>query len=319
MKPNYSLDAWLFDVTKAPLFAATVGPDGKPNNVPVFRRNALIASDTGDVVGIVGNDYRLFTNREALDLCRGFCRQAFPDTKDSDWMFAAAHGPASRSRVAMDLFHQSCAIHFAGGFAAEAFTPFVRITNSYDASRAVRLDVGFMRGMCSNGMIFYEAVAKIMASHTEEGIRRLKFSHPFEGIESLTRKFESSVSALRAVVVSPDQGLEIARRVIGLPDLPEKPTPRMVADQETLDADLCRRRNRYFNELGANAYSVLNVLTDFASHPLEGNSRMRRDRPTLQRMAGRWLREFQDAANSPGFSLRGHIESLSPQNSQRRK
>lgn len=147
----------------------------------------------------------------------------------------------------------------------------------------------------------------------------LPFSHPFDGIQSLTRQFQNSVSELRGVDVSPDQGLEITRRVIGLPDLPEKPTPRMVADQQTLDADLCHRRNRYFAELGANAYSVLNVLTDFASHPPDGNSRMRRDRPTLQRMAGRWLRDFQDAAKRPGFSLKAHIEGLNPRASQPRK
>jgi len=126
MKPIYPLDAWLFDVTKAPLFAATVGPGGESKKVPVLRRNALIASDTGEVVGIGGSDSRLFTNREA--------------------------------------------------------------------------------------------VAKIMASH-----------------------------------------------------------------------------------------------------PPVRNSRMRRDRPTLQRMAGRWLRDFQDAAKRPGFSLRGHIESLRPRDSQRRQ
>ena len=85
----------------------------------------------------------------------------------------------------------------------------------------------------------------------------------------------------------------------------------MVADQSALDADLWHRSERYFRELGPNAYAVLNVLTDFASHPPE-NSRMRRDRPTLQRMAGRWLREFRDASKVPGFAMAEHIKGLSP-------
>jgi hypothetical protein len=319
MKANYPLESWLFNVKKAPLVALVQERDGALAQVPVARRNALIAADTGEVVGIVGNDYKLFTNQEALDLCRSFCREAFPDTSDSDWMFAAAHGPASRSRVALDLFHRSCAIHFGGSFNAEDFTPFVRITNSYDASRAVRLDVGFMRGLCSNGMIFHEAVAKIMASHTDEGIRRLKFARPFEGMAALTAQFETTVSDLRSVEVTPDQGLDIARRVIDWPVLPDEPSPRMVIDQAALDADLRKRNNRYFQELGGNAYSVLNVLTDIASHPPQNNTRMRRDQPTLQRIAGRWVRDFRDASKKPGFSLPEHIESLRPTTSGPRK
>jgi hypothetical protein len=128
---------------------------------------------------------------------------------------------------------------------------------------------------------------------------------------ALTQQFEGTVSDLRSVEVTQDQGLKITRRAIDWPVLPEKPTPRMVADQSALDADLWHRSERYFRELGPNAYAVLNVLTDFASHPPE-NSRMRRDRPTLQRMAGRWLREFRDASKVPGFAMAEHIKGLSP-------
>ena len=175
MKANLPPDAWLFNVKKAALFA-TVTKDGKTQYIPSNSRIALVDADADEVVGIVSHNYRLFTNREAIDLCREFCLEAFTDTKDSEWVFRVAHGPASRSWVAMDLFHRSCAINLGGGFVTEDFTPFVRVTNSYNASRAVRLDVGFMRGMCSNGMIFSEEAAKIFASHTDVGISRLKFS-----------------------------------------------------------------------------------------------------------------------------------------------
>ena len=92
------------------------------------------------------------------------------------------------SWVAMDLFHRSCAINLGGG-ASEAFTPFVRVTNSYNASRAVRLDVGFMRGMCSNGMISPRRPRRFSPRTPMRESRRLKFSHPFEGMAALIKQF----------------------------------------------------------------------------------------------------------------------------------
>ena len=305
---NTNPESWLFNVEKAPLFA-TVTKDGEIQRIPSKRRIALVDTDAGEVVGVVGNDYRLFTNREAIDLCREFCLEAFPDTKDAEWVFREAHGPASRSWVAMDLFHRSCAINLGGGRTTEDFTPYVRITNSYNTSRAVRLDVGFMRGMCANGMIFSVDAAKILASHTDEGISRLRFSHPFDGMAALIKKFGETVADVRAVDVTSEEGAEIARRVIGWPVLPDKATPRQRDDQRVLDADLGERRNRYFGELGANAYAAFNLMTDIASHP-PASPRFRRDRPSLERLAGAWLRDFREEAARPGFTIADHLKAL---------
>ena len=308
MKTNLPPDAWLFNVEKAPLFT-TVIKEGEIRRISSARRIALVDTDAGEIVGVVSNDYHLFTNREALDLSLKFCLEAFPDTSASEWVFREAHGPTSRSWVAMDLFHRSCAINLGGGLASEDFTPFVRVTNSYNTSRAVRLDVGFMRGMCSNGMIFSEEAAKILASHTDEGIRRLKITHPFEGMAALIKQFGETVAEVRAVKVTSEEGAEIARRVIGWPVLPDKATPRQRAEQHLLDADLLTRRNQYFRELGENAYAAFNVMTDLASHPPK-NSRFRRDRPSLERRAGAWLRGFRKDSHRPDFSIAGHIAEM---------
>ncbi len=212
--------------------------------------------------------------------------------------------------VAMDLFHGACAIHFAGNGAPEAFTPFVRIVNSYNASRAVRLDVGFMRGVCSNGMIFAEQVAKIRASHTAEGISRLKISQPFGNMGGLVSQFSSALAAVRAVNVSPDQASEIVRQVIGWPNLPERATDRRRDDLTAMEMDLKDRRDRYFAELGSNAYAVFIIVTDLASHPPVVRSFLR-GRPALERAAGAWLRSFVAATKCSAFSVDGHTRDLS--------
>lgn len=50
-------------------------------------------------------------------------------------------------------------------------------------------------------------------------------------------------------------------------------------------------------------------MTDIASRPPQ-SPRFRRDRPTLDRRAGAWLRDFNVAVARPGFSMAGHLLEL---------
>ena len=52
-----------------------------------------------------------------------------------------------------------------------------------------------------------------------------------------------------------------------------------------------------------------NTMTDIASRPPQ-SPRFRRDRFTLERRAGVWLRDFRIAASRPGFSITGHLAEL---------
>ncbi len=82
----------------------------------------------------------------------------------------------------------------------------------------------------------------------------------------------------------------------------QKPWER--ADQTTLDADLETRLGRYFRDLGANALFPSSFSPLPSSFP---SPRLRRDRPTLERRAGAWLRDFTVAAAKPGFSVASHF------------
>jgi hypothetical protein len=52
-----------------------------------------------------------------------------------------------------------------------------------------------------------------------------------------------------------------------------------------------------------------NTMTDIASRPPQ-SPRFRRDRPTLERRAGVWLRDFMIAASRTGFSVAAHLDGL---------
>ena len=125
MTRNLSPTGWFFPIEEAPVHA-TVTHQGVARSVLVPGKKALVAAGTGKIVGIVGAGYKVFTNREAVDLCQKFCLGAFPDTKPAEWAFAKGHGPGTRSWAALDIHHQAHAMNLMGipGGPSETFTPY---------------------------------------------------------------------------------------------------------------------------------------------------------------------------------------------------
>ena len=104
MRRNSSHADWFFPIDEAPVLV-TVTHKGVARNVRVPHKKALIAADTGDILGVVGVGYKMFTNQQAVTLCHKFCLEAFPDTTPAEWTFVEGHGPGTRSWAAMDIHH----------------------------------------------------------------------------------------------------------------------------------------------------------------------------------------------------------------------
>jgi hypothetical protein len=301
---------WLFSVGEAPVLAA-VSSGGITRNIHIKGKKALIAMDTGEVVGVVGDGYKVFTNQQAIELCQSFCRETFPDTTPHEWEYQMAHGPSTRSWAAMDILHRSHTMNLMGieGGESEIYTPYARITNSYNGSRALRIDVGFMRRHCANGVIFEQEAATVKVPHTRRGMHALKIAKPFSSMTALCDNFRTTLTGVRQVSLNRDEASKLVRAVAGWPILTSSPKPTDRRDQEALDADLEARVDAYRRELGENAYAAFNAMTDIAAHPPR-SPRFRRDRPTLERRAGAWLRDFATVAAEPGFTIQGHLDQI---------
>ena len=64
--------------------------------------------------------------------------------------------------------------------------------------------------------------------------------------------------------------------------------------------------NKYSHELGENAYAVLNAITDLASNR-PNNRYLRRDKHSLQKLAGEWLVEFRTRCQDDEFCLEEYL------------
>jgi hypothetical protein len=274
---------------------------------PVPGRKAILNAKTRDVLGIVSRDYRIVTNEQALGWAMECCGAAFPETKPVEWEVSAADAPGTAGHCYIDLEHRSGAIDFSlapGADKPEAYGPFVRVTNSYNGLRALAFDVGFLRKVCKNGLILRESLVRFSFAHSRQDIGSvIRFDVPKAPLAAAKASFGAFLQTLREQAVANDHffPLVVAALSIRAPD-PSEADARTAHQWEALAAHVRDLQGRYTSDLGQNAYAVLNVITDFASQP-PTSELVRRERHSLQRLAGAWVAEVSRRCRQPGFRL----------------
>jgi hypothetical protein len=300
----------MFEVAMRPLFVR-VGNQEKP----VRDSQAIVEMPSGRVVSVVGRGYRLVSHAEALGLAHDCAREAFPETKPGEWQVASVDAPSTGGTCFIDLAHNSAALDFSGLAAndkPEVYGPFVRVTNSYNRTRALCFDIGYSRKVCKNGLILRNALISFKMSHQRREIREaVKFEIAHDRLAKQKQEFQAFLARLQACAVPSNAIADFASDVLGFQappaDLP-KAEARWTA-WENLRQLVAAASQRYEQDLGANAYAVLNVVTEFASRPPD-NILVRRDRHSLQRRAGEWASQFSAMCAEERFDLGQYLDAL---------
>ncbi len=145
-----AVDQPFFPVSKVRVRATDTGH--------TFRRHwAVVADDRREVFAIVTEDYRLVSNLRAYELGRRAFALVFGDQATKRLQLFNVNMPMTRSWVNLDLT--------AGGLDLapldeDRWLPFLRVTNSYNRSRALGFTVGVCRWICTNGIDLRRAVAQ---------------------------------------------------------------------------------------------------------------------------------------------------------------
>lgn len=311
------LDDVLFPVEEHPIFASIHTESGE-QRIAVPDRKAIVNKNNNRVLGVVGRDYRLVTNREALDWAFECCQKAFPETKPLEWEVKATDAPATGGNCSIDLVHSSAKLDFffiPAKDRPDAFGPFIRVTNSYNGLRALAFNIGLHRKVCSNGLILPQSVIRFKVTHSKRDIGQgIDFQIAIDRFSKIKTRFSEDLSALRAcrVVRAEFESVMFAALLIRQPA--KSAGDRRAADDWNVllrhVGPLC---DRYSAELGENAYAVFNVITEFASNVPE-NRCVHRDRHSFQRLAGEWTHTFSRACREPGFSVSEFITTLPARN-----
>jgi hypothetical protein len=300
----------LFPVAERPVFVSFENSVGK-RMMSVPSKKAIVNLTSQKVLGIVSRGYRLVTNREALDWAHECCRTVFPETQASEWEVKATDSPSTGGYCHIDLVHNSAAVDFSFVSANErpdTFGPFIRVTNSYNALRALAFHVGFFRKVCKNGMILPQSIIRFTFNHQRRDIGETILFEVAQGrLEKLRKDFGDYLGALRTCGVPRADFESFVCTVLFLSEAWNPDNTREADEWEALMGHINKMSDRYAHDLGENAYAVFNVVTEFASQP-PSNRYVYRDRHSLQRLAGEWVSNFSQACRQSDFSLATYLE-----------
>ena len=307
MKHETSVQNLLFDVDQVPV-EAVVGSNGNTRRISIPGKKALVNKRSGHVLGVVSRDYRVVTNQEAVSLARDVCEKAFPGLSSVEWEAKRAAAPRTLSYSFIDLMHRTHVLNYWDNEIKkdDPFTPFLRVTNSFNGARALRFDIGFMRKHCSNGVIFEEEVATIKASHSKEALAQLKIEITSRSLPQMWDEFSKFLTSVRSISMDTAQSTLALNTVLRLPAAKPEDQKARVEGLKALSLDLSTRLDGYQKELGPNAYAVFNTLTDIAARPPE-NIYFQKNRDTIEKRSGRWLKELARQSQATGFDLNAWI------------
>ena len=307
MKTDVSVQDLLFGVDQVPI-EAVLGTIGHTRRITIPGKKALVNQRTGHILGVVSREYRVVTNQEAVNLAREACGIAFPGISPMEWEAKRASAPRTLSYAHIDLMHRTHVLNYWDNEIKkdDPFTPFLRVTNSFNGARALRFDIGFMRKHCSNGVIFEEEVATIKASHSKEALDQLKIEIQSRSLPKMWEKFTNFLTRVRAINMNAVQSSMAVNTVLRLPS--PKPEDKLARKDglNSLASDFSSRLAGYRQEFGPNAYAVFNTLTDIAARPPE-NPHFQKNRDTIEKRSGRWLKDLAGQSRAAGFDLNAWI------------
>ena len=278
----------LFPVEMRPLHFL----DDKARPVVLETHRAVVNKESGQHLGVVGCGYRLLANEEALKFARQCASELFGAAHSNLEVFNV-YTPPRPNFCRIDLIHKGYEVNV---FRQEVYLPFLRLTNSYNATRALRFDIGYCRKLCLNGVIFESEVIEFRFPHSRERIGdTLDFKLGKERMEEVRKRFGARVERLLAHEIDESAAVPLFFKALELP-LPKSPEDlRNRADELFVPLKMNAESlvEKYAREMGANAYALFNAVTDFASRP-PGLRDFRRSQHSIQTQAGRWLREFDE-------------------------
>ena len=262
----------------------------KTLQIPGFK--AVKRCEDGKVYAVVRDSYHLITNADACELGKDCFAQVF-GKKNADTMeFFNLRMPESGSFCHIDFFAQDENVYLDGETKnkREEWRVFLRISNSYNRTSALKFDIGFCRWICTNGMIFGNNSIEFKYRHDRSSEHiAADFKLKYEAMSVVKQIFQRQIGQLKRHELAEQEFMpEISKALSFKPPRNEK------EEKQTKDryAYLQVLIDAYRNENGSNAYALLNVLTDYASRPMHAMTPFEGNADTLERRVGTWMMKY---------------------------
>ena len=308
MARNTNLQDALFPVGFADVFidGITNGESYKAVRIPVDKYHAIINLNNADVLCVVTKDYRLITNEEALELGKECYKQIFNIQNTENFEVFNVITSSTKTICHIDAIHKGYEVNI---WKQETYLPYIRITNSYNRTRALSFDLGFCRKLCDNGVIFEKEAIRFSLYHTRQVIKeKIEFHVLPDKLEKLKRKFIDYSKNLSEFLVAAERAMGLMCKVLDIKFNLEKEGKELEKEKKRRDEFIARAGSllkNYYKQSGPNAYAVFNACTDYGSHTKSGNVTIFAD--SIQRKIGNWVESFSEDSKKDDFNLEKYI------------
>ena len=227
------------------------------------------------------------------------------------WLFSSPKGTFNAliymHRCHMDFVHTEAEHDY---FDNDPWTPFLRITNSYNKTKLLQFDLGFCRGICRNGLIFGKESIVFKRSHSRSTDKKLRMQFVLKRgtFKKLESEFRSSLETLHANPFPRGFMWPLICKVFDIKRPDDNTSAKSLERFKQRRAEVEKLTERYFEELGDTGYAALNVLTDYATRPpveISPDSRVNH----LQVASGIWMEDFSRRIQKPDFSFVDYLGS----------
>ena len=285
----------------------------------VKDHRAVVNVDEGKVISVVTNNYHLVTNRQAYNIADHVVREMFTGASLNDFECFNVVMPQSKGSCRIDLIMPSSK-ESPFGDKSDPWTPFVRISNSYNKTLKLHYEIGFCRWICMNGVIFDQKGIDVSLSHStkisEEKIivQIRKQAGRLQSVQDMWNELKLKLNLLRKIEMTSSMALPMFCRAFNV-KIDKKEIKPHKKDELREKAKLIKKlSNDYFKEMGNNAYAIFNVLTDFATYPdYAKNTYM--NIHSYQKTVGRWADELiTKSSNNNNFSISEFIGGTAQDN-----
>ena len=178
MARSTSFETLTFPVKLRPVYVNHTDLKGQTKQIQVNNSRAVVNTESGNVLGVVNKEYKLITNERAVELGKRCWTDLFGANEASNINIFKVDAPSTATYCHIDLVHTNYVMNLWGeDLQSDVYIQYIRVTNSYNTSRALRFDVGFCREICSNGVIFESETVKFKFSHVKQELDDISFVH----------------------------------------------------------------------------------------------------------------------------------------------
>lgn len=298
MERNTDLQSLMFPVELRDVYVdVPVGSDspGRSKQMIIHepRHRAVVNTMTNHIFSVVTDEYKLISNLDAFEIARRIFGQLFHSTNPKEMEVFNIITSEENSYCHIDIIHNTYRVNI---WKTEIFIPFIRATNSYNRHKTLGFDIGFVRKLCSNGIIFEGKTVKLRYLHSGRGVINYdNIVADVNQLHNLEELFKQYMDKIKEKMISRNIAFATMQSVLQLKFDVQHKNPKIAQkNQERLENfvnDFDRIYDSYKQDYGESAYTLFNTMTEYCREPRKGiinNNQI----DAMQKRSGVWLKSI---------------------------